>query len=114
MRLIDADLLTKKITKWLKYDPDADDRMVNIDDIAVSVLMEIEEQPTVFDADKISAAISALDKQTPRKVIFVHPLQDNDNGDYMCPTCNYGTVYNAYGHQSLFCPYCGQKLDWSE
>lgn len=53
MRLIDADLLTEKITKWLKYDPDADNRMVNIDDIAVSVLMEIEEQPTAFDVDKI-------------------------------------------------------------
>lgn len=60
MRLIDADLLTEKITKWLKYDPDADDRMVNIDDIAISVLMEIEEQPTVFDVQKVIEQIAAL------------------------------------------------------
>ena len=53
MRLIDADELTKKIMKWLKYDPNADDRMVNIDDIAVSVLMEIEEQPTAYDVDGV-------------------------------------------------------------
>ena len=46
MRLIDADMLTGKVTKWLNPDPNAD-RMVDIDDIAVSVLMEIEEQPTV-------------------------------------------------------------------
>lgn len=46
MRLIDADMLTEKVTKWLNPDPNAD-RMVDIDDIAVSVLMEIEEQPTV-------------------------------------------------------------------
>ena len=46
MRLIDADMLTGKVTKWLNPDPNAD-RMVNIDDIAASVLMEIEEQPTV-------------------------------------------------------------------
>ncbi len=46
MRLIDADLLTEKVTKWLNADPNAD-RMVDIDDIAASVLMEIEEQPTV-------------------------------------------------------------------
>lgn len=46
MRLIDADVLTKNVTKWLNADPNAD-RMVNIDDIAVSVLMEIEEQPAV-------------------------------------------------------------------
>ena len=44
MRLIDADMLTEKVTKWLNPDPNAD-RMVNIDDIAASVLMEIEEQP---------------------------------------------------------------------
>ena len=44
--LIDADMLTGKVTKWLNPDPNAD-RMVNIDDIAASVLMEIEEQPTV-------------------------------------------------------------------
>ena len=53
MRLIDADELTKKIMKWLKYDPNADDRMVNIDAIAVSVLMEIEEQPTAYDVDGV-------------------------------------------------------------
>ena len=46
MRLIDADLLTEKVAKWLNPDPNAD-RMVDIDDIAASVLMEIEEQPTV-------------------------------------------------------------------
>lgn len=46
MRLIDADLLTEKVKKWLNADPNAD-RMVDIDDIAASVLMEIEEQPTV-------------------------------------------------------------------
>lgn len=33
MRLIDADLLTEKVTKWLNPDPNAD-RMVDIDDIA--------------------------------------------------------------------------------
>lgn len=46
MRLIDADVLTKNVTKLLNADPNAD-RMVDIDDIAASVLMEIEEQPTV-------------------------------------------------------------------
>lgn len=64
--------------------------------------------------ENVQTVITALNKQIPRKVVFVHPLQYNDNGDYMCPTCNHGTVYNAYGHQSTFCPYCGQKLDWSE
>lgn len=46
MRLIDAEMLTKKVTKWLNSDPNAE-RMADMDDIAVSVLMEIEEQPTI-------------------------------------------------------------------
>ena len=37
-RLIDADLLMRKCEKWLK---------------PVSTLMEIEEQPTAFDVEKV-------------------------------------------------------------
>lgn len=52
MRLIDESTLKKSIEKWLNPDPNAD-RMVNIDDIAVSVMMEIEEQPTAYDVEKV-------------------------------------------------------------
>lgn len=52
MRFIDEETLKKSIEKWLNPDPNAD-RMVNIDDIAVSVMMEIEEQPTAYDVDKV-------------------------------------------------------------
>lgn len=51
-RLIDEETLKKSIEKWLNPDPNAD-RMVNIDDIAVSMMMEIEEQPTAYDPDKV-------------------------------------------------------------
>lgn len=57
-------------------------------------------------------AIEALKKQIPKKVIFIHPLQEDDYGDYMCPTCKTGTVYDAYGNKSLYCPYCGQAIKW--
>lgn len=60
----------------------------------------------------INISIKALEKQIPKKVIFVHPLQEDNGGDYMCPTCKRGTVYNAYGDKSLHCPYCGQALEW--
>lgn len=56
----------------------------------------------------------ARDKQVAKKVVFVHPLQLDDGGDYMCPSCETGTVYDAYGQQSHYCHYCGQKLDWSD
>ena len=46
MRLIDADLLKKDITKWLKH-------MIDVADAIVSTMMEIDEQPTAFDVDKV-------------------------------------------------------------
>ena len=53
MRLIDADLLMRKCEKWLKPKAPDEDEMVSLADIAVSMLMEIEEQPTAFDAEKV-------------------------------------------------------------
>ena len=53
MRLIDADLLMRKCEKWLKPKAPDEDEMVSVADIAVSTLMEIEEQPTAFDAEKV-------------------------------------------------------------
>lgn len=46
MRLIDADALKSKIISWLKPIED-EARMVEADNITVSVIMEIEEAPTV-------------------------------------------------------------------
>lgn len=53
MRLIDANLLMRKCEKWLKPKAPAEDEMVSLTDIAVSMLMEIEEQPTAFDVDSV-------------------------------------------------------------
>ena len=44
MRLIDESALKKSIEKWLNPDPNAD-RMVDLENVTVSVMMEIEEQP---------------------------------------------------------------------
>ena len=52
-RLIDADLLMRKCEKWLKPKAPDEDEMVSVADIAVSTLMEIEEQPTAFDVENI-------------------------------------------------------------
>ena len=46
--LIDANKLKANICKWLKPTVPDESEMVAIDDIGISVLMEIEEQPTVF------------------------------------------------------------------
>lgn len=52
-RLIDADMLMRKCEKWLKPKAPDEDEMVSLADIAVSMLMEIEEQPTAFDMDSV-------------------------------------------------------------
>lgn len=82
MRLIDADLLTKNVTKWLNSDPNAD-RMADMDDIAASVLMEIEEQPTVY------SWVSVEDRMP----------EDGDSRFYMC------LVENHLEDPPMFCQY---------
>ena len=53
MRLIDADLLKENIVKWLKpLNPD-ESETIKLACVLKSVVEEINEQPTAFDADKI-------------------------------------------------------------
>ncbi len=40
--------------------------------------------------------------------IFVHPLQENDGGSYMCSICNVGD-WNLNGKEN-YCPNCGAKM----
>ena len=61
MRLIDADLLKKNIAKWLNGSDPQETVMVKLDDISVSVIMEIEEQPTAFDTEKFVEEVKKLD-----------------------------------------------------
>lgn len=53
MRLIDADLLKRNIAKWLQGGDPQETEMVKLDDIAISVIMEIEEQPTAYNPEKV-------------------------------------------------------------
>lgn len=59
MRLIDESTLKKSIEKWLNPDQIAD-RMVDLENITVSVMMEIEEQPTAYDVDKVVAELESI------------------------------------------------------
>lgn len=86
---------------------EAINRIINHRDIH-----RLKEQRAFYITEAFDMAIEALEKQIPKDVIFVHPLQKDDDGDYMCPSCETGTVYNAYGKKSLYCPYCGQALKW--
>lgn len=53
MRLIDADLLKENISKWLKPSKPDETEMIDVADAIVSTMMEIDEQPTAYDTDKV-------------------------------------------------------------
>lgn len=66
-RLIDADLLMRKCEKWLKPKAPDEDEMVSVADIAVSTLMEIEEQPTAFDVEKVLNELKREESEALRR-----------------------------------------------
>lgn len=51
-RLIDVDELHHKMGEWLKPQKADETVMVALDDIAISTMMEIEEAPTIIEADR--------------------------------------------------------------
>lgn len=66
--------------------------------------------------DAMGNAISALEKQIPKK-----PTYDGDGyapdgtfvwDEWMCPNC--GSRYELEYDEYDFCPNCGQAIDWSE
>jgi hypothetical protein len=82
-RLIDADLLMRKCEKWLKPKAPDEDEMVSLTNIAVSMLMEIEEQPTAFDVEKVIEKLQVLSDKA-----------DDDIAVCEADTCQY---YDGYG-----------------
>ena len=57
--------------------------------------------------ESVKIAISALEKQIPKKIIS---CIDNGHNGRKCPNCN---VILCNG-QKEYCSRCGQKLDWSD
>ena len=82
MRPIDADLLMRKCEKWLKPKALDEDEMVSLADIAVSMLMEIEEQPTAFDTQKIVKELEDL------KMRYFLTLANTGDADKDCAYLN--------------------------
>lgn len=60
MRLIDADLLKENISRWLKPSKPDETEMIEAADALVSTMMEIDEQPTAFDVDKVVEQLKQL------------------------------------------------------
>lgn len=61
-----------------------------------------------YRQDVADIAISALEKQIPRKPIEKSPWV------YHCPRCDSRTIEDAFIKKFKFCPDCGQALDWGD
>ena len=81
-RLIDADLLMRKCEKWLKPKAPYEDEMVSVADIAVSTLMEIEDQPTAFDVEKVVKELEEL------KMRYFLTIENTGDADKDCAYLN--------------------------
>lgn len=94
MRLIDADALIEKIRKL----PNAGIRWFVS---AEAVFDTILKAPTI-------------ELHHPKgHWIFVHPLQKNDNGAYICSECKVGN-WEIDPKSYFFCPNCGVKMEEGE
>lgn len=54
--------------------------------------------------------LKELEYRMPKKILYVDGLYPDYWEKFDCPSC-----YNYLGEKRgyAFCPYCGQKLDWS-
>lgn len=73
----------------------------------------------IWDVDKVAAvmdeAIEAVEKRTPRKLTIKTITLDGqfpptEMQVYVCGNC--GMDWGAA--RICYCPYCGQRIDWSE
>nr|DAK81811.1 MAG TPA: hypothetical protein [Bacteriophage sp.] len=61
--------------------------------------------------ESVKLAIQALEKQIPTKVQLRHIRKFDGFDDGECPTCGLNVSRDCDG-TDVFCPDCGQKLDW--
>ncbi len=63
----------------------------------------------------LNIAISALEKQTPKKPIEKGIAKLRFPGVSFCPTCDNPVIKDeSDNYEQAYCCYCGQALDWRE
>lgn len=106
-RLIDADALEKAIYEWMPKDQEtwADSDIPPIENLVVSIMMTIQEQPTI-DAEPVRHGRWI---GYPKCLKYENALTDDD---YACSCC--GEVFNCISNDMErfdYCPHCGAKMD---
>lgn len=70
---------------------------------------KMNEHNNNYATQSIKIAISALEKQIPRKPQEV----DVDFSTFVCPNCLSTIMYTDEKETHNYCLNCGQRLDWS-
>ena len=97
--LINREDLKEEIRKHTEYyaDRTAEDRYnVGYTECACEILDFIDNAPTV------------VPERPQGKWVWIHPLQENDEGAYMCSVCHCGSW--DINPESKSCPYCNADM----
>ena len=110
MRLIDADALIED----LEYDVELDAR--KLDDMD---FVGVGRDNIQFDKDCKQNAIDLLlhattiEERKTGKWVLIHPLQEDDEGAYICSCCKSGS-WEVLPSTWKACPWCGATMEGSE
>ena len=58
----------------------------------------------------VIVAVVAYYRSKPRKPYYKKPVDEYDDGHWICPRCGAGVGY--YDIEDKYCSECGQKIDW--
>ena len=100
MRLIDGDKLKEKVLKWLPPDPcgrEGKEYPVETD-IVVSLLMEIDEAPTIEKS----------------KGKWIEDYADENCRYVRCSRCDITQVFYYGKLNTNYCPNCGAKMGYKD
>lgn len=86
------------------------DKCVNAHIIAINALEEVQKYRAIGTVEECRAL---KDRLVAKKVPLRHVRKFDGFDDGECPTCG-ESVSRDFDGTDIFCPECGQKLDWSD
>ena len=86
------------------------DKCVNAHIIAINALEEIQQYRAIGTVEECRAL---KDRLVAKKVSLRHVRKFDGFDDGECPTCG-ESVSRDFDGTDIFCPECGQKLDWGD
>lgn len=87
---------------------------MNAQEALETIKYEVDEEGHCgYIEDELRLAMTALEKQIPKKGIMIG---DNYSSVLSCPNCRKPivNVWNIAKYEPNYCHYCGQALDWSD